>query len=65
MENSTSREKSEPRIQYNHVDGPLLTCSDGTLHWLTMKERMWLHFGFTSVAALDDKYKYPDEPQRG
>ena len=32
---------SEPHINWNHIDGPLLTCRDGTPHWLTVTERLW------------------------
>lgn len=61
---SVSREPSDPEIQWNHVDGPLLRCSDGTLHWLTMHERMMLRFGFTSIEDLNSHYR-TDLPQRG
>jgi hypothetical protein len=60
----TKREvtKSAPRIQLNHVDGPLLICSDGTMHWLSMFERLWLRLGLTTIDRLDTKYNH--EPKR-
>ncbi len=54
---------SKPHIQWNHIDGPLLYCRDGTLHWLTKLERLWLRMGFTNINQLDEKYC--QEPQRG
>jgi hypothetical protein len=53
----------EPYIQWDHVDGALLICRDGTPHWLTASERLWLRFGFTNINQLDEKYCR--EPQRG
>lgn len=49
-------EGARPYIQWNHIDGPLLVCSDGHLHWLTMHERMMLRFGFTNTKLLDKKH---------
>ena len=54
---------SKPHIKWNHIDGPLLYCRDGTLHWLTTVERLWLRMGFTNINQLDEKYC--QEPQRG
>lgn len=54
---------SKPHIQWNHADGPLLVCRDGTPHWLTMAERLWLRLGLTTLEQLDVKYNH--EPQRG
>lgn len=51
-----------PSIQWNHVDGPLLVCRDGTLHWLTMWERLALKAGCTTIDALDAKHN--SEPRR-
>lgn len=56
-------EDSEPHIQWNHIDGPLLFCRDGTPHWLTITERLWLRMGFTNINQLDKKYCKHD--QRG
>lgn len=54
---------SKPFIQWDHIDGPLLHCRNGSLHWLTKVERLWLRMGFTNINQLDDKYC--DEDQRG
>jgi hypothetical protein len=51
-----------PHIQWNHIDGPLLCCRDGTLHWLTMAERLWMRLGLTTLEQLDSKHNH--EPQR-
>ena len=47
---------SQPHIVWNHIDGPLLCCRDGTLHWLTVTERLWLRMGVTHINQLDEKY---------
>lgn len=54
---------AKPHIKWNHVDGPLLICADGTPHFLTMQERLWLRFGFTSIEALDKNHNR--QPCRG
>ena len=54
---------AEPHIQWNHVDGPLLVCRDGTPHWLTISERLWIRLGLTTLEQLDAKHNH--EPQRG
>lgn len=59
----TQRYPAGPTIQLDHVDGPLLTCSDGTLHWLTLLERLMLRIGATSVERLDAQYRR-DVPAR-
>lgn len=56
-------EDSTPQINWNHIDGPLLTCRDGTPHWLTTVESLWMKMGFTNINQLDNKYC--QEPQRG
>ena len=58
MDKQTYPEKIAPAIKWNHIDGPLLTCSDGTLHWLTVQERLWMKFGFTNIDQLNDKYSH-------
>ncbi|OAF05423.1 hypothetical protein AYJ54_00520 [Bradyrhizobium centrolobii] len=45
----------EPRVNWKHVDGPLLYVSDGSLHWLTYWERIQLFFGWTDVHEIDFK----------
>lgn len=45
-----------PHIQWSHVDGPLLVCTDGTPHWLTLWERFQLWVGLTTVELLDARY---------
>ena len=54
---------SKPHIEWGHVDGPLLICRDGTPHWLTRAERLWLRLGLTTIEQLDAKHNR--EPQRG
>jgi hypothetical protein len=45
--------RCDPRVQWNHVDGPLLRTSTGGLHWLTICERMALWLRLTTVDAID------------
>ena len=56
---------TKPSIQWEHVDGPLLICRDGTPHWLTRKERIWLRLGLTTIEQLDAKHNRDPEPTRG
>lgn len=41
-------------VNWRHVDGPLLHCTSGTLHWLTWRERMRLFFGLTTIDEIDE-----------
>jgi hypothetical protein len=53
-------EDSKPHIDWNRLDGPLLICKDGTLHWLTQKERLWMKLGFTNIDRLNNKHSRED-----
>jgi hypothetical protein len=53
-------EDSKPHINWNHIDGPLLTCRDGTPHWLTLQEILWMKLGFTNIDQLNDKHSHED-----
>lgn len=64
LTDSTTREASSPSINWKHVDGPLLTCSDGSLHWVTTWERLLLRGGHLSIEILDQKYR-TDIPEKG
>ncbi|MGY4222711.1 hypothetical protein ACVMIH_000072 [Bradyrhizobium sp. USDA 4503] len=44
---------AQPSINWKHVDGPLLYCSDGQLHWLTWSERIRLFFGLADIHDID------------
>lgn len=57
-------EDSEPHIQWNHIDGPLLYCRDGSIHWLTLLERLYLKIGLININQLDKKYNR-SIPERG
>jgi len=45
-----------PHINWNHVDGPLLVCGDGCLHWLTPIEALMARIGLSSVERMERKY---------
>jgi hypothetical protein len=47
----------EPFIQWKHVDGPMLVCSDGQIHWLTWRERFLLWLGLTDAKKLDQSWE--------
>jgi len=55
---------TKPSIVWNNVDGAFMTCRDGTLHFLTLLEKLFLKTGITTLDQLDSKY-VSDEPQRG
>lgn len=40
-----------PAMQWNHVDGPLLTWA-GHLHWLTWRERFRIAWGIATVDTI-------------
>lgn len=42
-----------PWVQWNHVDGPVLICCNGAMHWLTWKERFLIWIGKLKVEDLD------------
>lgn len=43
-------------IKWSHVDGPMLRCSDGTVHFLSMFERFMFMIGMYTVTSLDFMY---------
>ena len=43
-----------PEIQWNHIDGPLMTWA-GNMHWLTFGERFFLFFGLTTHEKIAHK----------
>lgn len=49
------KEVCRPSIRPNHIDGPLLTFSDGQLHWLTLWERFLFALGMTDAEKLERK----------
>lgn len=48
-----------PHINRRHIDGPLLTFSDGQMHWLTWRERFQVWWGSTDAWLLQLKHR-PD-----
>ena len=47
---------AQPRIQWNHIDGPLLVMRGGALHWLTWWERLCCAFGWHDTNSLERKH---------
>lgn len=60
---SSESAEQHPHVQWNHIDGPLLTCRDGTPHCLTLVECLMLRMGLTTLNVLDSKYNR--EPCQG
>jgi hypothetical protein len=54
-----SREYSAPSIMTGHIDGPVLTYSDGQMHWLTWRERIAVAVGMASARSIQAKRR-PD-----
>lgn len=46
----------QPEINWKHIDGPLLYCSDNSLHWLTYRERIQMALGWVDIHDLDAKH---------
>lgn len=56
MTDLSQRQFGKPSIKWHHIDGPLLVCSDGTPHFLTFFDRLWLWCGLITVNDLDNKH---------
>ena len=41
------------KINWKHIDGPLMYLTNGQLHWLTWRERIQLFFGWIDIHELD------------
>jgi hypothetical protein len=54
---------SKPHIKWNHVDGPLLICRDGTPHFLSAWERFLFRANFLTIEELDRRHN--SEPRKG
>lgn len=48
---------SEPSIQANHIDGPLLHFRNGELHWFTLWERFLFAIGRIDAESLEAKHR--------
>lgn len=53
---------SEPYIKWKHIDGPLLVCRDGQMHWLTWRQRFSMWVGWRDIYDLEREIMY--SPQR-
>lgn len=50
---------ARPSINWKHIDGPLLCCRDGQLHWLTLWERLCCWLGWENAESIERKRR-PD-----
>lgn len=48
-------------VQWNHIDGPLLTWRGG-LHWLTWRERFAIWRGRATPQSIAEKVWYEERP---
>jgi hypothetical protein len=48
---------SRPSIKWRHIDGPLLTFSDGQMHWLTLRERVRVCLGLEDEHTLQANHR--------
>lgn len=48
---------AEPHIKWDHVDGPMLVCRDGSLHWPTRIELILVKLDLVSLTKLDQRYQ--------
>ena len=49
---------AEPYIKWKHIDGPLLVCRNGAMHWLTWRDRILFRLGREDIYSLERKYIY-------
>lgn len=54
---------AEPRIQWTHIDGPVLYARNCQMHWLTLWERFQFAMGWMSERDLERKH-WPDFHER-
>ena len=53
-----------PHIQWNHIDGPLMTWA-GLMHWLTWRERFSLWIGSRTIDEVaTDRWPHLDRLRR-
>lgn len=46
---------TKPHVNWRHIDGPLLYCSSGKMHWLTLRERVRLFLGLDSIESINER----------
>lgn len=57
MDNHLDELFSVPVVIWGHYRGPVLVCSDGSIHFLGWVERMKLELGWVTVETLDRKHR--------
>ena len=45
---------NKPSVCWKHEDGPLMTLTDGTLHWITLMERFLLWLGVATLKEINE-----------
>ena len=51
------RKDARPYVKWKHVDGPLLVCRDGLMHWLTWRERIWAWWTSADAEAIEKRVR--------
>jgi len=50
---------ARPEIELDHIDGPVLIMRDGSMHWLTLWERLNVWIGRDDAMTLESRLR-PD-----
>ena len=48
---------AKPSFNMMHIDGPVITFSDGQMHWLTWRERIAVRLGWETAHSLQIKLR--------
>ncbi len=61
MTTDCGRQLSAPFIKWRHIDGPVMTCRNGKMHWLTWGERLRLWLGWTTIYEIERKWMHRND----
>ena len=48
-------DSARPHIKWGHIDGPMLSCRNGAVHFMTLWECVKLRFSMTTIEKLEAK----------
>ncbi len=48
-------------INWKHIDGPMFSGKDGSIHWLTLWERLLFRCGLMTKEDLERQYNHNDQ----
>lgn len=52
---SDAGEDIGPRMQWDHIDGPMMVRSNGTIKWPTLYERFMLWIGAWTLRCVEQR----------